>query len=223
MPIPQVKSESFPKTAKERVFTVMREWIIDGTLKPGEKIFDKEIADYFAVSRTPVREAFQMLEEQKLIVIAPGKETRVSEVDPVAVRQSYELLAELDAKAVEYAISQMTEEAYTILKDSTARLKKAIKSGDAKAASEADEQFHAAIRELSGNEFLARFCSTLATHIARVERHFFSKQDITEMLPASVGEHERIIDGMLAGDSKAAGSAMAENWLNTIPWIEKYL
>ena len=223
MPIPQVKSESFPKTAKERVFAVMREWIIDGTLKPGEKIFDKEIADYFSVSRTPVREAFQMLEEQKLIVIAPGKETRVSEVDPVSVRQSYELLAELEAKAVAYAIPHMTEDAYTILEDSTDLLRKAIKSGDGKAASEADARFHATIREFSGNEFLIRFCSTLETHIASVERQFFSKQDITEMLPSSVDEHERIMAGMKAGDPEAAGTAMAENWLNTIPWIEQYL
>ena len=222
MPIPASKTDFFPKTAKDRVFSVMREWIIDGTLKPGEKIFDKDIAEYFSVSRTPVREAFQMLAEQKLITISPGKESRVTDIDPVSARQSYELLSVLEPVAVRYAMSNITDEALRVLEDSTKKLKEAIDSGNPGQANEADHLFHQIILEISGNDYLRQFCETLETHVARVEIHYFSHQDILEMLPASVIEHEAIIEAIKNGNAEEACRVMAENWNNTIPYIEKY-
>ena len=223
MPIPKTKTENFPKTAKDRVFWEMREWIIDGTLKPGEKIFDKEIADYFSVSRTPVREAFQMLKEQKLITISPGKESRVADIDPVSVRQSYELLSVLEPIAVKYAIHNITPESINTLDKCTADMKNALNSGNPKKANDADHLFHETILQLSGNDFLCQFCETLETHVTRTEIHFFSHQDISEILPSSVKEHEMIIEAMKRGDEAKACSVMSDNWKNTIPYIEKYL
>lgn len=223
MPIPSSKTDFFPKTAKDRVFSVMREWIIDGTLKPGEKIFDKEIAEYFSVSRTPVREAFQMLAEQKLIIVSPGKESRVTDIDPISARQSYELLSVLEPIAVRYAISNITDETLRILEDSTKKLKEAIDSGDPGKANEADHAFHQKILEISGNDFLKQFCETLETHVSRVEIHFFSHRDISEMLPASVKEHEKIIEAIKDRNVEEACRIMADNWNNTIPYIERYL
>jgi DNA-binding GntR family transcriptional regulator len=223
MPIPASKTVLFPKTAKDRVFSVMREWIIDGTLKPGEQIFDKEIAEYFAVSRTPVREAFQMLAEQKLINISPGKESRVTDIDPVSARQSYELLSVLESLAVKYAISNTTEEALQVLEDSIIKLKEAIDSGNPVKANEADHMFHLKILELSGNDFLRLFCETLETHVSRVEILYFSQQDISEILLASVEEHEMILDAIKSGNAEEACRIMAENWKNMILYIEKYI
>ena len=53
MPIPKQVSYEAPKSAKMRIYEALREWIIDGTLQPGEKILDSEISQYFSVSRTP--------------------------------------------------------------------------------------------------------------------------------------------------------------------------
>ena len=223
MPIPQAKTESYPKTAKDRVFSVMREWIINGTLKPGEKIFDKEIADYFSVSRTPVREAFQMLEEQKLITVSPGRESRVSEIDPDSIRQSYELLAVLEAMAVKFAMNHMTDECILLLKDCVEKLKASIAAGDAKAANAADHLFHETILRFSSNDFLMQFCKILETHVARIEIHFFSAHEMPDLLSASVAEPEKIIEAIQRHDIEAASCTMSENWLNTIPYIEKFL
>lgn len=220
MPIPQRQAENYPKTAKERVYSVMREWIVDGTLKPNEKIYDKEIADYFSVSRTPVREAFQMLAEQRLIVISPGKESRVAPVDSIAVRESYEILAALEALAVQFALRRCSPSALEGLKENTEILKRSISSGDARGAKETDRLFHEAILTLAGNDFLSRFCDTLETHVARMEYQFFSRCDASDLLMLSVNEHEQIISAIETGDEAAAMKAMSENWLHTIPYIE---
>ena len=51
----------------------MCEWIVTGVLKSGKRSLDSELAQYFDVSRTPVREAIQMLERQKLVKVIPSR------------------------------------------------------------------------------------------------------------------------------------------------------
>ena len=110
MPIPVRKQAEERLTAKALVYKTLREWIVDGTLQPGEQIFDQEIAKYFSVSRTPVREAMQLLADQKLIEIQPGKESRVATFDYDEIEKSYIMLAELHALALQFAWESLTEE-----------------------------------------------------------------------------------------------------------------
>ena len=81
MPIPS-KTESIQTlSVKDRIYNVVCEWIITGVLKSGEKILDSELAQYFDVSRTPVREAIQMLERQKLVKVIPSRGTIVANIE----------------------------------------------------------------------------------------------------------------------------------------------
>ena len=81
MPIPLKTEPQVPQTARQRVYSQLKKWIVNGTLTPEEKISDLELANYFSVSRTPVREAMQLLADQRLIQIFPGKESRVAPID----------------------------------------------------------------------------------------------------------------------------------------------
>ena len=81
MPIPKKDSALQRKSAKDLVYETLCDWIIRGEMMPGEKLLDTELAAYFNVSRTPVREALQMLETQKLIKVTPGRATTVAGVD----------------------------------------------------------------------------------------------------------------------------------------------
>ena len=72
MPIPENVENLRRVSAKSSIYQVVCSWIITGVLKPGEKIVDSELAKRFNVSRTPVREAIQILEGQKLVYVVPG-------------------------------------------------------------------------------------------------------------------------------------------------------
>ena len=67
MPLPTGDLSFDRRSAKQKVYETVKDWIIEGQFKPGEKVSDVEIAEYFNVSRTPVREALQLLEAQKLV------------------------------------------------------------------------------------------------------------------------------------------------------------
>ena len=122
MPIPQKKMADVPKSAKLRVYEELKKWIVDGTLQPGEKIYDSEIAQFFSVSRTPVREAIQLLADQKLIEVFPGKESRVAEMGVADIDQLYKILAALHSLAMEFAYPKINQTVIMQLKAANEKL-----------------------------------------------------------------------------------------------------
>jgi DNA-binding GntR family transcriptional regulator len=213
MPLPEKKKSEPPKSAKQRIYDALLEWIIDGTLQPGEKIIDSEISDYFSVSRTPVREALQLLADQKLVEIKPSRETRVSEIGAVNIQQVYIMLAELHALAVKFACPAIHEQELKQLKKINAQFAEVSRQKDQNKCREFDKQFHDIFIRLSGNDFLRSFTDTLNCHVARNENQYFKiLADQTD----SVREHEQIINCLAARDLDGAMQAMRENWLHTI-------
>ena len=110
MPLPREESSFERLSAKQRVYETVKDWIIEGQFQPGEKVSDIEIADYFKVSRTPVREALQLLEAQKLVVSYPGKATLVTELETDNIEKWYLPMAMLQQLAVSIAIEKVTPE-----------------------------------------------------------------------------------------------------------------
>ena len=81
MPLPDSPCPTEVPCTKAEILETLHNWIILMQMKPGEKISDTELADYFHVSRTPVREVLKILEQQKLILTYPGKATVVADLD----------------------------------------------------------------------------------------------------------------------------------------------
>jgi DNA-binding GntR family transcriptional regulator len=68
MPIPKRIKPISRFTMREEVYSTLLMWIMEGELRPGEKLLDKELAEKMGVSRTPVREALRRLEDKGLVV-----------------------------------------------------------------------------------------------------------------------------------------------------------
>lgn len=211
MPIPSKKKTEQPKTAKERVFLEVREWIVDGTLEPGEKLSDQEIAQYFSVSRTPVREAFQMLADQRLVTIRAGKETRVAALDMKEAIYNYKTMAELQALAVEFAFPHLTDETIDELSQIDQFFIKAENAHNIKDAEHYDKQLHAVLLALSGSHFITEFSDILSSHLQRFEHLYYARND-TKLFVS----HADFIEALRARDLEAAKAAMRDNWLHTL-------
>ena len=218
MPIPLKQQAEKPRTAKERVYSTVREWIIDGTLQPGEQILDQEIAAYFSVSRTPVREAIQMLADQKLVEIHPGKATRVTAINLEEAMSNYRVAAELSALALEMAYPKIDDANLMELLRIDHAFDAAGRSRDVKAAVALDERFHHRIFELAGNYFLGEFARILESHSQRVENIYFSQND-----DLNFQSHEEILAALKRKDLPAAQEAMRRNWLHTVELLHEKL
>lgn len=206
-----------PKSAKIRVYETLRDWIIDGTLQPGEKIIDGELSSYFSVSRTPIREAIQLLADQKLLNVYPGRATRVSELDSVNISETYHMLAELNSMAVEFSYPHITEKNLENLRRINEHFDLTLGKHDFTRSRACDKEFHDTFVKLAANDFLADFIETLTCHIARLENLYFD-----QILNAkdSVNEHMQIVTALEEKDLEKAKKFMKLNWNHTADIFE---
>lgn len=212
MPLPN-KEPSFERiSAKMKVYEDVKDWIIEGQLRPGEKVSDIEIADYFKVSRTPVREALQLLEAQKLVKSYPGKATIVTELETDNIEKWYLPMATLQQAAMTLAVERTGPTHLERLKILSRRFTEAVKEQhNPMPILKADKAFHGCILEAAGNEYITDFCNVLWIHIQRLEYGFFRDMPLGD----SVEEHEKLIGALEMKDDYTASHLMKEHWERT--------
>ncbi|UWG98206.1 GntR family transcriptional regulator [Dehalobacter sp. DCM] len=209
MPIP--RNFTAPKSAKERAFIQIQEWIIDGTLKPEEKLNDVELAEALGVSRTPIREALQLLAVHGFVVMHPGVATQVTAVNKEDISKILPPLAVLQALAAELATSVINQQDIDSLRRINTEFSQAIKKGNYYSALKLDEQFHREIVEVTQNAYISNTISMLQAHVRRL---FFHNSIILKH--DSVDEHETILQAFEGQDSATANKIARNNWLRPI-------
>lgn len=217
MPLPNKKTSFKRTTAKQKVYQTVKDWIIEGQFKPGEKISDVDIADYFQISRTPVREAFQLLESQKLVKSFPGKATVVTELETENIEKWYLPMSTLQQLAVTQAAEKVTEDGILKLKKAAEHFNEAIKDQlNAMEILKADKEFHSIILKMAENEYIVDFCDVLWIHIQRLEYRYFKETSLED----STNEHECIIQALERKDSYAASLQVKNHWDRTALMIK---
>lgn len=214
MPIPTNLTKPTRKSAKVSAFNQIQQWIIDGTLLPGEKINDSELAKALGVSRTPVRESLQLLEVQGFVKMYPGKATQVTEVEKEAIKDLLPPLAVLQSLSAELAINNLNDETIHELEETNEQFKKAILSENYYSALKLDEKFHKVIVETAKNKYISDIIDNLQAHVTRL---FFHNSII--LTKESIQEHEEIIELLKERNAEKLQSVMKENWLRTIDYF----
>jgi DNA-binding GntR family transcriptional regulator len=158
--LPKIRKNSL----KEQVINLVRDAIIEGKFKPGEKIPEQELADQLGVSRTPIREAIQILEQQGLVLILPKNGTFVAEVDPEEVRDSLYARIVLEQLALNQAIERSTTEEWDSLCKKLNQIlngmKEAVEKRNLIAVTELDIEWHTLIFDAAKNRYLSRIWRT---------------------------------------------------------------
>lgn len=211
LPVPTNHSKPIRTSAKESAFNQIQQWIIDGTLHPGEKLNDTELAKALGISRTPVRESLQLLEMQGFVKMYPGKATQVTEVEKDSITDLLPPLAALQALSAELAIPFITDEIIDSLKYINERFAKAVHSENYFSALKIDEEFHQLIVDTANNPYILAPIAFFQTHVRRL--FFHNSVVLTE---ASIDKHDQIIKCLMNKDATNASSMMRENWLRAI-------
>lgn len=209
MPIPQNFISPKQFSSKEIAFRQIREWIIDGTLAPGEKINDTELSKVLGISRTPVREALQLLEAQNFVEIMPGRKTIVTTINNDELKLILPPIAALNAVACELVVDQMQIDDQFIaeLQAMNQQIAADIRCEDFVAANQHDLDFHNIILQASNNKYIDGMLSMMLGHIRRLICH----QHINLSL-FSVEEHQQLIQAFKQRDKKLAAQYSTANW-----------
>src|SRR5579884_691100 len=115
---------------RQRVYAALLEAIVSGELAPGTRLRDLDLAARLGVSRTPVREALQRLEDEGLVETSPRASTRVTPLDARAARDAFPVVAALHALATRYAVRRLTPADIARMRAANERLARLIAAPD---------------------------------------------------------------------------------------------
>ncbi len=111
-----------PATLSETIYHSLKKALIDGEIKPGQRLQEKEIAALYNTSSTPVREAFFRLAAEKYLVINARKEVLVQDTTKEEVRELYEIVRALDILAGRKSLARMEDRDIRAIGEMTAEL-----------------------------------------------------------------------------------------------------
>jgi DNA-binding GntR family transcriptional regulator len=181
----------------DRVYRALLDAISDGSLAPGARLGQEDIAARLAVSRQPVLQALRLLKKDGLALDAPGRGLRVAPLDGARIAQVYEVRAALDALAARLA----AERRAAIDPALVANGRRAARGSDIQAMVEADMAFHNAIYAASGNPLIGASAQLHWVHLRRVMgavlQHARQREAIWD-------EHEAIAEAIGAGAAERA-------------------
>ena len=186
---------------RDVVFNTLRDEILYGKLKPGERLMEISISERLGVSRTPVREAIRRLEQEGLVEMFPRRGAQVSGVTEKSLADVLEARKTLETFTVNAACSRITKEQLNRLKESNKVFEEATISKDAARIAEADEDFHHIIIEAAGNERIAETLNNLKEQLFRFRFEYL--KDVKEFSHL-VEDHRMLTDAIEAGKSDLA-------------------
>ncbi len=186
---------------RDVVFNTLRDEILYGKLKPGERLMEIAISERLGVSRTPVREAIRRLEQEGLVDMFPRRGAQVSGVTEKRLADALEARKTLETFTVNAACSRITKKQLEKLREANLAFEKAAKQEDAAKTAEADERFHNIIIEAAGNEMIADTLNNLKEQLFRYRYEYL--KDVNEFSHL-VEEHRMLIGAIEAGKSDVA-------------------
>jgi DNA-binding GntR family transcriptional regulator len=185
----------------EKVWHALLDAICDGSLAPGERIMQEDIAAQLAVSRQPVLQALRLLKKDGFVLDAPGRGVVVAPLDVVRLGQIYQVRSALDALAARLA----AQNRFRLPAELISNGRQALKSGQIKAMLQADARFHGAIYEASGNPLIAQ---SAQLHWAHIRRAMGAVLQLAHMRASIWDEHEAIARAIAAGQADQAEDLM---------------
>ena len=186
---------------RDVVFEHLRNSILNGDLKPGERLMEVQLAEQLGVSRTPVREAIRKLELEGLLIMVPRKGAYVADVSVKDILDVLEVRSVLEGLAAALAAERMTEEELEELELISYHFKRCIENGDTEGMIERDMQFHDRILNSTRNVKLIQIAHGLQEQVQRFRVTYFSEYHKSDAL---LSEHQAVLEAIANRDASQA-------------------
>lgn len=199
-----IESLSRPALAVE-LTDKLRTLIMEGELKPGEKVPERLLTERFGVSRTPVREAVKILAAEGLVVLVQNRGAVVSELTVSELEEVFPVLAALESVVGEIACKQATGEEIAAIRQLNDEMHRAYNTGDRPTYFELNQNIHAALLAAARNPTLTQQHQMVARRASRAR---YQANLTQERWGEAMKEHDAMLAALEARDGPALGALM---------------
>jgi len=189
---------------KDFVFERLHEMIVNGYFRPGESLSEREIADKFGVSRTPVREAFRKMEKDGIVLYEPKKGVTIPSFSTEEIVKLYHVREYLEGLAARLLAEKNNEQAVKELKKNIEQAEQAAEKNDGKWQAVINGHFHLMILEGAENPYLLHAYQGLRSRISLMRSTSLSFQD---RLITNLQDHRQIYEAVASCNAEHAEEA----------------
>lgn len=193
---------------RDVVFNTLRQEILTGKMKPGERLMEIHLANKLGVSRTPIREAIRKLELEGLVIMIPRRGAEVAQITWKSLKDVLEVRRALDVLAIELACERMSQEGIGSLYKACETFEAATRTQDTRKIAEADVALHDIIVASTGNNRLIQLVNNLAEQMYRYRFEYLKDESQHRML---VREHKEMYQSIVNGDKAAAANVVKKH------------
>lgn len=205
---------------RDVVFNTLRQAILTGEMKPGERLMEIHLANKLGVSRTPIREAIRKLELEGLVIMIPRRGAEVAQITWKNLKDVLEVRRALDVLAIELACERMEREELDRLYQACEYFKKATESQDARVIAEADVDLHDIIVKATRNNRLIQLVNNLSEQMYRYRFEYIKDKTQHSRL---VREHYEMHEAICTKDKEKAAIVVRKHIDNQEEAIIKQL
>lgn len=196
---------SHKETLQEQAYKYIKSQIVNLGFKPGEYLTDQEISEDLSSSRTPVREAFRMLEREGLLVYKPRRGWKVYSLSLKDIHDIFEIKSVLEGLVAHKAAKCTDKILRKELKETLKKMRKAADEKDTNSWIYLDQDLHHLIFMMADNDRALRFIESLNDQWNRLRVGFSAR---TGRIERSIIEHEKIVNAILEEDADRAEKEM---------------
>ena len=194
----------------DKLISDIRKEVSSGILKPGDQLEVNALAERFGVSRTPIREAIRTLVESGVLETRPRKGSFVRVLSAKQLLDLFQVAAELEGMACRLAALSLTKENVEAIERGLAKCIQAAEVQNNAEYAMANLDFHTAIHNASGNDWLIEQLRQLQINL---NSYRTMPYEIRGRLKKSTYEHKIICDAILSGDGEHACNLMRDHMM----------
>ncbi|HOA81552.1 MAG TPA: GntR family transcriptional regulator [Defluviitaleaceae bacterium] len=194
---------------KEYVYHEIKQRLINNTIKPGERIWEEEIAAELEVSRTPVREAINRLIAEEFVENRPRKGIFAAEISKEELRKMLDIRLALEVLSVSQCCKLINDEEMDELKAIFESYKRKMEEGEYEKASQLDSKMHRFIAKTADNKKLEAYINDIQDFFA-YSRPYTVKWTEAKVKRA-IKDHKELIDSLCSRDEEKAIEIVKED------------
>ena len=196
---------------RDVVFNTLRDSILTGEMKPGERLMEIHLANRLGVSRTPIREAIRMLEQEGLAVTIPRRGAEVAKMTEKDMQDVLQVREALDELAASIACELITEEELEKLAEAKQEFEEATQTRDLKRIAETDVVFHDIIYQATRNPKLVNILNNLREQMYRYRVEYLKDE---KNYPVLLKEHQQMVEGFREKNKELVTESMRKHVTN---------